>query len=70
MRKLYVCGLDWQCEIGEAPDIEGKMPLYSSVDELKKARPCWEECGIVELEVQLVSWVEPQDLFKDVDRTE
>lgn len=64
-RKLYACGVDWQYEIGEAPDLEGRMPLYSSVEELKKARPCWKNCGIVELEISLVSWPEPQNLFTD-----
>lgn len=64
-KKLYACGIDWQCEIGEAPDLEGKMPLYSSIEELKKARPCWEECGIVELEIKLNSWIETQDLLRN-----
>lgn len=62
-RKLYTCGVDWQHEIGEAPDLEGKMPFYSTVKELKKKRTCWEECGIVEVEVKLTKWVEPQKLY-------
>ena len=59
-KKSYVCGVDWQQEIGECNDIK----LYSSVKALKKARTCWEECGIVELEIKVKKWVEPQDLFK------
>jgi len=63
-RKLYACGVDWQHEIGEAPDLEGKMPLYSSVEELKQKRTCWDECGIVEIELKVTKWVLKQDLFK------
>lgn len=64
-RKLYACGVDWQHEIGEAPDLEGKMPLYSSVEELKRKRTCWDECGIVEIELKVTKWVQKQDLFKN-----
>lgn len=35
-RILYACGVDWQCEIGEASDLEGKMPLYSSISFCKR----------------------------------
>lgn len=41
MKTLYACGIDWQCEIGEACDLEGKMPLYSTISELKEKRSCW-----------------------------
>lgn len=64
MKTLYACGVDWQYEIGEAFDLEGSMPLYSSVEELKELRPCWEECGIVELKLEKVRWVVPQN-FKN-----
>jgi hypothetical protein len=60
---FYSCGVDWQHEIGEAPDLEGSMPLYSSVEELKEKRSCWKQCGIVKLELSLKEWVEPQKLF-------
>ncbi len=63
MKYLYTCGTDWQHEIGEAPDIEGSIPLYSSVEDLKKARQCWKSCGIVKLKVEIVEWLEPQNLF-------
>lgn len=61
-RIVYACGVDWQHEICEAPDIEGKMPLYSSIQELKADRTCWRACGIVRLEISLVDWVHPQNL--------
>lgn len=48
-KKLYACATDFSCEIGEAPDLEGKMPLFSTAAKLKKKRSCWKECGIVEL---------------------
>ena len=65
---LYTCGVDWQHEIGEADDIEGSMPFYSSVEDLKKSRPCWKTCGIVKLKIQLDSWVVKQNLTgKDDD---
>jgi hypothetical protein len=66
VKKLYCCGVDIQHEICEAPDLEGSMPLYSSVKELKKQRTCWKECGIVELELKLIKWVQPQDLFRNI----
>lgn len=50
---MYACQTDWRYEMGEAPDLEGSMPLYSSVEELKKQRTCWDECGIVEVEITL-----------------
>lgn len=60
-KTFYACAVDWQHEMGEADDLEGKMPLYSSVEELKTERPCWDECGIVELKLELVKWIEPQN---------
>lgn len=50
-KTLYSCETDWDWEIGEASDLEGKMPLYSSIEELKENRSCWDSCGIVELEI-------------------
>lgn len=55
--KIYVCGVDWQHEVGEASDVK----MYASVAALKRARTCWKSCGIVELEVTLSKWIEPQD---------
>ncbi len=63
MKTFYACGVDWQHELGEAADLEGKAPLYTSVAELKSRRSCWQQCGIVELALEEVSWVEPQDLM-------
>jgi hypothetical protein len=71
MRKMYACGVDWQQEIGEAPDLEGKVPLYSSIQELTSKRSCWTECGIVEIQLTLNHWVVVQNLSKsDQEQTE
>lgn len=51
--KVYMCQTDWLHEIGEAPDLEGRMPIYSSIEDLKKEKTCWDECGIVEIELTL-----------------
>lgn len=56
-RTVYSCGVDWQHEIGQAEDLEGTMPLYSSVERLKKDRTCWAECGIVQLNLSKVAWI-------------
>jgi hypothetical protein len=66
MKTLYTCGVDWQHEIGEASDLEGSMPFYSSIELLKKNRPCWKECGIIELKVNLAGWVVEQNLLGEV----
>lgn len=57
-RKLYCCATDWLHEITEAPDLEGRMPFFSSVERLMAAKPCWSQCGIVEIEVTLERWAE------------
>jgi len=59
--KVYMCGVDWQHEIGAAM---GGNTVHPSVEDLKKHRKCWKSCGIVEIEVKFVKWVEPQD-FSD-----
>lgn len=62
-KTFYACGVDWQYEMGEAADLEGKMPLYSSVEELTSKCTCWKQCGIVKLTLTLDSWVMEQNLF-------
>lgn len=60
--KVYMCGVDWQHEIGET-----LTAVYSCVEDLKAKSPCWEQCGIVECEVMLKGWVEPQDLGRKTE---
>jgi hypothetical protein len=55
IKKVYVCGTDWDWEIGEAPSCD----VYDSVESLKRKKTCWKQCGIVELEVRLSKVIEP-----------
>lgn len=60
-RRCFMDGIDWQHHLtGDA----GGTPLFPSVKSLKGVRTCIDPggCGVVEVEVRLVRWVEPQDL--------
>jgi hypothetical protein len=54
----YMCGVDFQHELGEASD--GNI-IYPSVNNLKQNKPCWKECGIVKVKITLEEWIEEQD---------
>lgn len=51
--KLYMCGTDYQHEMGEVT-----VKMYASIESLKADRPCVRECGIVAVKVELVEWVD------------
>ena len=59
---MYVCGVAYQHEIDEI-----HVELYDSLEEAKEALPCWQQCGIVEMEINDNGyeighqWVEKQD---------
>jgi hypothetical protein len=57
--QAYMCGVDFQYELGETTSF-----LYNSIEELKEKSPCWKQCGIVKvvLEVKSVKWIVEQDL--------
>ena len=57
--KVYTCGIDFQHEIGNAAS---GNTIYASVEDLKKHRPCWKGCGIVELDLKLSKWIVEQDM--------
>ena len=57
----YMCGVDWQHELGHAM---GGNVVYPSVEDLKANRKCVRSCGIVKVEVKLVEWVQDQDFSK------
>ena len=57
----YMCGVDFQHELGEA---SGGNLVYPSLADLKHHAKCWESCGVVKVSVQLVEWVVPQDIMK------
>ena len=63
-KKLYLCGVDFQHELGEAC---GGTKLYPSVEDLKDNQGCWKSCGIIEVEVSETEykWIEKQDLWKE-----
>jgi len=56
--KVYVCGVDFQHEIGNASD---GNTIYPSVAALKAHAKCWKGCGIVELNLTLSKWVVEQN---------
>lgn len=67
--KKYLCGVDYQHEMEY-----GCADIFDSLEELKKVRPCWKSCGIVEMvlneageEVSHV-WLHPQNLrYEETD---
>jgi hypothetical protein len=56
--KGFMCGVDFQHDFGHAD-----ITFYTSAEQLKRSKPCWKQCGIVEVEIEikLLSWTEPQD---------
>jgi len=60
-RVVYVDGVDWQHEIGEAA---GGNRVYAHPKDLLDNQKCAKHCGIVK--VTSVEWVKPQDLDSDV----
>ncbi len=46
----YMCMVDWDWELGNA---SGGNKVYPSIEDLKRCHTCWEECGIVEVEVRM-----------------
>lgn len=44
----YMCKTDYEYELENAA---GGVEIYSSVEDLKKHKKCWEDCGIVEVEL-------------------
>lgn len=60
---MYIDGVDWQYELGEASD---GTKLYPSLSCIKKHTKCWDQCGIVEVKVTFrrPKWVVRQNLFE------
>jgi len=65
-KTMYACGTDWLHEIGKAYDLEGNMPLYSTIEDLKANSECWETCGIVEVRLSLRKWISKQKAWKKI----
>ena len=58
--RSFMCGVDWQYHLDA--DALGTT-LYPDEESLRDRRKCIDECGIVEVEVRLIRWVRPQNLF-------
>lgn len=61
-RTGYMCAVDFRWHIGED---KHPSPIYASVEDLKRQRKCWKTCGIVEVEVKLVEWAEPENFSSE-----
>jgi len=55
----YMCMIDWDHEIGHAPD---GNKVYPSVEALKSDHKSWAGCGIVEVTVTFNKVIHEQDL--------
>lgn len=60
----YMCGVDWECELGMA---SGGNTVYPSGEDCEKRRKCTEQCGIVEVKVYFSKWIKEQNLIGDGD---
>ena len=59
-RRCFMDGIDWQHHLDG--DAYGTL-LFPSERALREVKLCVPDgCGVVEVEVRLVRWVEPQDL--------
>lgn len=59
-RRCFMDGIDWQHHLDG--DADGTL-LFPSEKNLRRVKTCLKGgCGVVEVEVRLVRWVEPQDL--------
>lgn len=51
MNEVYMCKIACECELGH--DADGTK-FYPSLEILKVKHPCWEECGVVKVKIELV----------------
>lgn len=54
----YMCRTEYDYELGYA---DGGSLIYNSIDDLKKCRSCLDECGIVEVQIELRRVVRPSN---------
>ena len=63
--RCFMDGIDWQHHLDA--DRKGTK-LFASVEALKEGGGhSLDQCGIVEVEVRLIEWVEPQNLHPERD---
>ena len=59
-RRCFMDGIDWQHHLDA--DIRGTS-LFPDEESLREVKTCLAGgCGVVEVEVRLIRWVEPQNL--------
>lgn len=53
--KAYLCTTDWDTELPsfKANDVK----IYMSLKVLKEERPCWNQCGVVQIEIKKIKQV-------------
>ncbi len=61
----YMCGVDWDHELGQAL---GGNVIYPSKADLIANKKCTDECGIVEVEVRLKKIIKKQDHSIKIDK--
>ena len=59
-KKGYLCGIDFQHELCD--DNANGVELFGSKEALKSNKSCWKECGILEVEIKPIKWIEPQEI--------
>lgn len=59
---VYLDGVDFQHEIGEASD---GNKVYPSIKDLQSHNSCWESCGIVKVKLVFEEWAVAQN-FNDM----
>lgn len=52
----WMCRTDFLHEVGEAA---GGSVIFADMDDLKAGKPCWEECGVVEVELREIEQPAP-----------
>lgn len=53
IKKGYMCLTDYELEL----NMGGDVVIYPTIKELKKHRPCWVECGIVQVGIYVAKVV-------------
>ncbi len=57
-KRGWMCLTDYHHELGEAA---GGVTIYPDLDDLKANRPCWDQCGVVEVGIVIEKVQERQE---------
>ena len=60
----YMCKVDFECELGGAL---GGNRVYPDIEDLRKQRPCVDQCGIVEVRVYATRIVQEENFDFDAE---